>query len=46
MAGLGGRGGQFFCLISLFKVLVTRVAFQTMCSENEFQRLWKELFLV
>jgi len=46
MAGLGGHGGECFCLISLFKVSVTRVAYQTMCSENEFQRLWKELFLV
>jgi hypothetical protein len=36
MAGLSGHGGEFFCLISLFKVLVTRVAYQTMCSENEF----------
>jgi len=34
MAGFGGLGGECFCLISLFKVLVTRVAFQTMCSEN------------
>ena len=46
MAGLGGHGGECFCLVSVFKVLVTRVAYQTMCSENEFQRLWKELFLV
>jgi hypothetical protein len=46
MEGLGGRGGECFCLISLFKVLVACVTFQTICSENEFQRLWKELFLV
>jgi hypothetical protein len=46
MAGLSGRDGECFCLISLFKVLVTRVTFQTMCSENEFQRLWKELLVV
>jgi hypothetical protein len=45
MAGLGGRGGDCFCLISLFKVLVTYVAFQTMSSENELQRLGKELFV-
>lgn len=46
MVGLGGCGGECFCLICLFKVLVTRVTVLTVCSENEFPRPWKELFLV